>query len=189
STARRARTPADLELVNRAPVVTALSAGSAAPGSTITITGQNFSGAAGHLSVLFVPPGNNPPYTSNGQVTTLNPGVVAASSVTILDDQHIQVVVPTGSGTVDVRALSGQLLGDTWTGDAENATAPLLGNGIPAANATDVFTFSSASVAPAITTQPMSLSINPGQTASFTAAASGSPTPTVQWQVSTNGGS
>ena len=27
-----------------------------------------------------------------------------------------------------------------------------------------------------------------GSTATFTAAASGSPTPTVQWQVSTNGG-
>ena len=43
--------------------------------------------------------------------------------------------------------------------------------------------------APSITTQPTSQTVNAGQTATFTAAASGNPTPTVQWQVSTNGGS
>ena len=43
--------------------------------------------------------------------------------------------------------------------------------------------------APSITTQPTSQTVNEGQTATFTAAASGTPTPTVQWQVSTNGGS
>jgi hypothetical protein len=43
--------------------------------------------------------------------------------------------------------------------------------------------------APTITTQPVSQTVSAGQTASFTAAASGNPTPTVQWQVSTNNGS
>ena len=42
--------------------------------------------------------------------------------------------------------------------------------------------------APAITTQPSSATVLQGQPASFTAGASGNPTPTVQWQVSTNGG-
>ena len=42
---------------------------------------------------------------------------------------------------------------------------------------------------PAVTTQPQNQTVKAGQTASFTAAASGSPSPTVQWQVSTNGGS
>jgi hypothetical protein len=42
---------------------------------------------------------------------------------------------------------------------------------------------------PTITTQPTNQSVTVGQTASFTAGASGNPTPTVQWQVSTNGGS
>ncbi|MDX2187830.1 MAG: hypothetical protein SFV32_12915 [Opitutaceae bacterium] len=42
---------------------------------------------------------------------------------------------------------------------------------------------------PVVTTHPVSLSINPGTTASFTAAAAGEPTPTVQWQVSTDAGS
>src|SRR5207248_2620483 len=42
--------------------------------------------------------------------------------------------------------------------------------------------------APTITTQPTNQTVTAGQTATFTAAATGSPTPTVQWQVSTDGG-
>jgi hypothetical protein len=42
--------------------------------------------------------------------------------------------------------------------------------------------------APAITTQPSDQGVNAGATAVFTAAASGSPTPTVRWQVSAPGG-
>ena len=39
-----------------------------------------------------------------------------------------------------------------------------------------------------VTTNPSSQTVNAGATVSFTAAASGTPTPTVQWQVSTNHG-
>ncbi len=41
---------------------------------------------------------------------------------------------------------------------------------------------------PTVTVQPANQTVVLGQTASFAAAASGNPTPTVQWQVSTNGG-
>jgi hypothetical protein len=44
-------------------------------------------------------------------------------------------------------------------------------------------------IAPAITQSPSNQAVVTGNTATFTANASGSPTPTVQWQVSTNGGS
>ena len=43
-------------------------------------------------------------------------------------------------------------------------------------------------VLPAVTTQPANQVANVGDTATFTAAASGSPAPTVQWQLSTDGG-
>jgi hypothetical protein len=42
--------------------------------------------------------------------------------------------------------------------------------------------------APTVTTQPTSQSVMAGQNATFTAAASGLPAPTVQWKVSTDGG-
>ena len=41
---------------------------------------------------------------------------------------------------------------------------------------------------PQVTTQPANQTVTAGATATFTAAATGSPTPTVQWQVSTDGG-
>ena len=42
---------------------------------------------------------------------------------------------------------------------------------------------------PEVTRQPTNKTVTAGEPASFTAAASGGPTPSVQWQVSTNGGS
>ena len=42
--------------------------------------------------------------------------------------------------------------------------------------------------APNITTQPTSVTVVAGTTATFSAAAAGNPTPTVQWQLSANGG-
>jgi FKBP-type peptidyl-prolyl cis-trans isomerase FkpA len=59
------------------------------------------------------------------------------------------------------------------------------------ANSTLVFEIElvTVNVAPTVTTQPSDRTVKAGQTATFTAAASGTPTPTVQWQVSSNGGS
>jgi hypothetical protein len=45
-----------------------------------------------------------------------------------------------------------------------------------------------ACTAPTVTTHPSNQSVVVGQQATFVAAASGDPTPTVQWEVSTNGG-
>jgi alpha-tubulin suppressor-like RCC1 family protein len=42
--------------------------------------------------------------------------------------------------------------------------------------------------APLVTKQPVSVTVEEGQPASFVTTASGTPTPTVQWEVSTNGG-
>ena len=43
-------------------------------------------------------------------------------------------------------------------------------------------------IAPTVTTQPSNQSVCAGSNVTFTSAASGTPTPTVQWQVSTNSG-
>ncbi len=48
-------------------------------------------------------------------------------------------------------------------------------------------TSSPLSVPPAITTQPVDQTVTDGSSATFTAAASGSPVPTVKWQVSSDG--
>jgi len=47
----------------------------------------------------------------------------------------------------------------------------------------------SSGVAPAVTLHPTGQVAESGSTATFTAGASGTPPPTVQWQLSTDGGS
>jgi hypothetical protein len=53
---------------------------------------------------------------------------------------------------------------------------------------TATLTVTVASSAPVVTTQPADQTVTAGATATFTSHASGNPAPTVQWQVSTNGG-
>jgi hypothetical protein len=53
---------------------------------------------------------------------------------------------------------------------------------------TELYVPGSEQVAPFILTQPISQTLKAGQTVSLRAAAGGIPAPTVQWQVSTNGG-
>lgn len=59
---------------------------------------------------------------------------------------------------------------------------------IPVGTNTFVASYTPINSAPAVTTQPASQTICVGNNVSFTSAASGAPTPTVQWQQSTDGG-
>jgi hypothetical protein len=115
-------TASDFEVVNLTPVVTGLSASSAAPGSTITITGQNFSGSAGHLTVLF--------------------GSAVSSSVTFLSDSQITALVPGGTGTVHITVQSGVNETDP-NNPSDNVNAPIFGYGTSTASAADLFTYGS----------------------------------------------
>ncbi len=51
-----------------------------------------------------------------------------------------------------------------------------------------VTTYLTVNTAPVVTTNPANQSVSAGDTATFTAADSGTPSPNVQWQVSTDGG-
>jgi hypothetical protein len=120
----------NFDVVNLKPVVTGLSTTSASPHGTLTINGQNFSGAAGHISVFF--------------------GSTAAASSSVLGDTQISATVPSGSGTVDVTVQSGINETDTISGNPNaNVNAPIFGYGTSALTAADKFTF----LAPAPTIQ------------------------------------
>src|SRR5262249_33855417 len=110
----------DFEVVSLTPVVTGLSVNSGSAGATVTVVGQNFSGAAGHLQVLF--------------------GSTPATNVTFVDDSHITAVVPAGTGVVDVRVQSGM----TTPSDSRNYTNPIFGYGLSAVSANDRFTYGSS---------------------------------------------
>jgi IPT/TIG domain len=109
-------TYSNFEVVNLTPAVSGLSNASSAAGSSITVTGSNFSGAAGHLQVDF--------------------GTAAATNVTVVDDSHVTAVVPAGTGTVDVRVQSGVTAADT-----ENINNPVFGYGTSAVTTADRFTY------------------------------------------------
>jgi len=143
----------DFQVVNLTPVVTGLSAPSGSAGSTITITGQNFSGSAGHLSVLF--------------------GSTASSSVNVLSDTQITAVVPNGSGTVDVTVQSGVNETDTISSNPNaNVNAPIFGYGTSATSSADRFTFGSGTVTlTSISVTPGNPSVTVGNNQTFTATS------------------
>jgi hypothetical protein len=107
------------EVVDLTPAVTGLSTTAGPAGTSVTVTGRNFSGAAGHLQVLF--------------------GSTPATSVTVVDDTHVTAVAPSGSGTVHVRVQSGV----SDPNDASNINSPIFGYGISATTAADQFTYGS----------------------------------------------
>jgi IPT/TIG domain/FG-GAP-like repeat/FG-GAP repeat len=114
----------DFEVVDLAPQVTSLSASSGKAGSSVTINGQNFGGAAGHLQVVF--------------------GGTAAKSVTYVDDNHIVAIVPAGSGAVDVRVQSGV----TTAANSSNYKSPIFGYGISSITTGDHFTYGTTGYPP-----------------------------------------
>ena len=72
--------------------------------------------------------------------------------------------------------------GAAFTAVASNGVAPV------ATSSPATLTVSPALAAPVVTSQPTNASVNAGATATFTAVASGVPTPAVQWQLSGDGG-
>jgi hypothetical protein len=123
-------TAANFELVDLTPLVSALSPSTGVAGAQLSITGKNFSGAAGHLSVFF--------------------GTNAATSVNVLSDSQISVNVPAGSGTVDVKVQSGAHEPDTNDGPGANVREPIFGYGTSALTAADKFTYGTYAIAPTI---------------------------------------
>ncbi|HUB23962.1 MAG TPA: immunoglobulin domain-containing protein [Tepidisphaeraceae bacterium] len=72
--------------------------------------------------------------------------------------------------------------------DCVNVSGAALNNSSGNDRLADIQITGNNPVAPIITTQPVSQSVLAGATVTFTAAATGFPAPTVQWEVSTNGG-
>ena len=135
---------------------------------TITTNPANVTVNAGGTATFTAAASGSPTPTVQWQVST-NGGtsftnVSGATSTTL-------------SLTSTTTAMSGNKYRAVFTNTAGSATTT---------NAT--LTVNAGNTAPTITTDPTNVTLTACATATFTAAASGSPTPTVQWQVSTNSG-
>ena len=170
---------------------------------TATLTGTPTTGGSYPLS-LTASNGVNPNATQTLTVTVSQaPAITSANSTTFtVGTPGSFTVTTTGTPTPAISRTGTLPSGLTFT-DNGNGTATL--SGTPAAgaggayplsltasngvnpNATQTLTVT-VNQAPAITTNPADQSVNPGASVSFTAAASGFPAPTVQWQRSTDGG-
>ena len=120
----------NFDLVDLTPAVTNLSQSSGPAGTSLTVNGYNFSGAAGHIFVFF--------------------GSTAASAPNVLNDSQISVAVPAGSGTVDVTVRSGLDEPDTEDGPGANVHEPIFGYGTSATNTADRFTYGTFVAVPRI---------------------------------------
>ena len=106
----------NFEVVDLSPAIASVSPTQAVAGTPVTITGRNFSGAAGRLSVWF---GAN------------------QAQATPTDDAHVAALAPSGSGTVDVQVQSG--VGNA--NSTANYTSPIWGYGLSVTSIVDQFTF------------------------------------------------
>ena len=109
------------------------------------------------------------PATKGGQVTFFD-GTTALGTA----------AVPTSGTTEGVAALKVQ------PGLGKHTYKAVWSGTLPA-SVSNIVTYM-VETSPVITTQPSPQTVNAGQTASFSASASGTPAPTVQWQLSTDGG-
>jgi PKD repeat protein len=80
------------------------------------------------------------------------------------------------------------LVPHTFTSSGEFIVTLTVSNGtLSGTSAEDVDVLPGGETAPVVTQHPTSLTVSPGQAATFNAAASGQPSPTVQWQVAPPG--
>jgi len=148
-------------------------------------------GGAAQSFTFIAPRGQERDYTKWNAMSSLGSGT-AQSLVQINPSGQATVGQGNPAGTAAVATAGGDYsLGVAWlTNNVVLKTAFTYITVVPGDIATTTITFAQpapAATAPAITTQPGDKTVVPGQSAVFTAAASGSPAPSVTWQSSTDG--
>jgi hypothetical protein len=117
--------------------------------------------------------------TTTGQLDITGTVISATKSLTpgvgLSDSISVNVPAGTPNGTYNAKVTVTNLTGTGANQKNDSATGAVVIN-VPTC------------VVPAITMQPTAQSVNYGNDASFSAAASGTPAPTVQWQVNTGAG-
>ena len=170
--------------------------GGGGAGSSWSLNGSSptfaTSSAGGSVSLTFYGfVGTTPAVTASPVATTVDAGqtatFTAAGSGNPVPEVQWEVstdggttftpIVGANSATLDVAAVAG---------DDGNQYEAVFANSIGSATTSSATL--SVDTSPTVTTDPTDVLVDVGQTATFTAAASGNPAPTVQWQVSTDGG-
>jgi len=146
----------------------ALTSGTAGS-ATYTVT-VNRNGAAG---TAFSADLSEATALPSGATASFNPATVAFAAADTSKTSTLTIsttaATPAGSGSFTVKAENTAVVGNSNTGNG-------------------TLTVNAPCTAPVLTTQPAAQSITYGANASFSAAASGAPAPTEQWQVNAGSG-
>lgn len=186
--------PSGLTLVDNGDGTATLS-GTPAAGTggtyTIPLTASNGVGANATQN-LTLQIGAPPAFTSSANATfTVGTNstftVTTSGSPTVTSISRGAAAPPTGLTYTDNHDGTATLSGTPAAGTGGTYTLSLTATNGVTPDATQSLVIA-VNQAPAVTTNPSSQTVNPGASVTFTAAASGAPTPTVQWQRSTNGG-
>jgi hypothetical protein len=143
--------------------------------------------AAATLTVLTAPAVTRNPVSQTvtaGQTATFT----AAASGNLVPTVQWQVSTDGGHTFANIAGATGTTLTLANTTGSQNGFMyrAVFTNGV--GSATTAAATLTVRYAPVVTVNPVSQSVSAGQTVTFTAAATGNPAPTVQWQVSTDGG-
>jgi len=171
--------------------------GGGGAGSSWSVTGSaptfSTSSAGGSVSLAFYGfVGTGPAVSTQPTAVTVDAGQQATFTVAGTGNPAplVQWQVSTDGGTTFtdvVGANSPTLDVATTAADNGNVYQAVLANSV--GTATSGTALLTVDTAPTVTTDPSDQVVDQGQTATFTASATGNPAPTVQWQVSTDGGS
>ena len=134
-------------------------------------------------SVTTEPVGQSVFATQGATFTAAASGFPAPTVQWQVSTDHGATFSPVSGATSDTLTIAGTTLAENG-----NEYEAVFTNGSGSATSNSAALMVSPATAPAITTQPISQTVNEGGAVTLTAAASGAPTPTVQWQVSANGG-
>ena len=161
--------------------------------TTLTYSGDQVNAGTYYVTAHYAGDANHSPSDGAPVAITINQAIASISvtgyNVAYDGAAHTATGSATGVGSANLSSSliltgtthtsSGTYLGDPWTFHDPS------GNYADANGTVN----NSITVSLLITTQPVSTTVVAGSNVTLTAAASGTSTPTVQWQVSTNGGS
>jgi LPXTG-motif cell wall-anchored protein len=155
----------------------------------VTLTAANGVGSNA-TQALTITVGQPPAFTSAAAATFTvgSPGsfTITTSGVPAVSGISESGALPAGLTFTDNGNGTAKLTG-TPTGTGAGYPLTLTATNGVAPDGTQAFTLQ-VDQAPAVTTDPSGQTVNPGTPVTFTAAASGYPVPSVQWQRSTDGG-
>ncbi|MCW2542249.1 MAG: hypothetical protein JWN95_3974 [Frankiales bacterium] len=184
--------PAGLSFTDNGDGTATLAGTATGPGGTFPLSLTANNGVNPNATQTFTISVGQPPAFTSPATATFQTGAAGSFTVTTSGIPTVSVITQTGTlptglsftdngdGTATVAGTPGAGTGGTYPVSlgATNGVAP---------NGSQTLTVQ-VNQALAITTNPSTQTVNPGTSVTFSAAASGVPTPTVQWQRSTNGG-